>query len=467
MHVDNGRPLSQRRWVVEKPFVPMRAEQIAVALRANGSRMDILHLLAGMTHEGLPALSVNGPQQTLQRHLALQIAGGMLADVPEYSEWLLIGACIKGSMPASSEALERRLRAAETDEASFASLFEAVVESHGDKASLRKMLFAARRNPRLLGAVLRQALGLNQNQALRRREVSAEQLAQDIVACGDDIGLLTALADSLEGLQGNPVQNAHALRKLRGDAQKLASFLLRLREAAGGIQNQRDAFRNSVHDAIREMELQDGDAILAQYESPEAGSAGSVPELLAAEKEDASRKEESGRFIAVMRRMLRLYDLKDFNAQLDRTKSALGAAMRAEARSEDKARRTDILNNLSSMHLSSSFLMMVEEFETNLQGIAKTGSFTIPDVSGKALINELLDIIESGNGQPVQFEKMLKRLGLADNASASIVTLQGVMSILRTMPDRTYPSLRALTQLQEAAQTVLEAAILREEEATS
>lgn len=111
--------------------------------------------------------------------------------------------------------------------------------------------------------------------------------------------------------------------------------------------------------------------------------------------------------------------------------------------------------------------MMVEEFETNLQGIAKTGSFTIPDVSGKALINELLDIIESGNGQPVQFEKMLKRLGLADNASASIVTLQGVMSILRTMPDRTYPSLRALTQLQEAAQTVLEAAILREEEATS
>ncbi|WP_228526954.1 TyeA family type III secretion system gatekeeper subunit [Noviherbaspirillum soli] len=119
------------------------------------------------------------------------------------------------------------------------------------------------------------------------------------------------------------------------------------------------------------------------------------------------------------------------------------------------------------MHLSSSFLMMVEEFEMNLQGIAKMGSFNVPHVNGKALINELLDIIESGNGQPAQFEKMLNRLGLADNASASIVTLQGVIGILRTMPDRAYPSLRALTQLREAAQTVLEAAILREEEATS
>jgi hypothetical protein len=72
--------------------------------------------------------------------------------------------------------------------------------------------------------------------------------------------------------------------------------------------------------------------------------------------------------------------------------------MRAEARSEDKARRTDILNNLSSMHLSSSFLMMVEEFEINLQGIGKAGGFAVPDVNGKALINELLDIIESGSG---------------------------------------------------------------------
>jgi hypothetical protein len=140
--------------------------------------------------------------------------------------------------------------------------------------------------------------------------------------------------------------------------------------------------------------------------------------------------------------------------------------MRAEGRSEDKARRADILNSLSSMHLSSSFLMMVEEFEINLQGIAKTGRFTVPGVDGKALINELLDIVESGNAQPSQFETMLKRLGMSENASASIVTLQGVMGILRTMPDQAYPSLRALTQLRGAAQTVLESAILREEEAT-
>lgn len=466
MSVDNGKPLDQRQWVVEKPFSPMRAEKVAAALRASNDRTEVLSSLADIAHNGRPAASRGAPRQILQQHLALQIAAGMLADVPEYSEWLLIAACMKGGMPASSSALERKLRAAETDEGAFASLFEAVVESHGDKASLRKMLFAARRNPRLLGAVLRQALGLNQNQALRRREVSAEQLAQDIVACGDNIGLLTALADSLEGLQGNPVQNAHTLKKLRGDAQKLASFLLNMREAAGGMQNQRDALRNNVHDALREMELLDGEAIRAQYETPEA-DATAAPELLDLESDDASRQEQSGRFINVMRRMLKLYDLKDFNRQLDKTKSTLGAAMRAEAGSEDTERRTDILNNLSSMHLSSSFLMMVEEFEMNMQGIARTGSFPIPHVNGKALINELLDIIESGNGQPAQFEKMLSRLGLAEHASASIVALQGVIGILRAMPDRAYPSMRAFVQLREAAQTVLEAAILREEEAAS
>lgn len=139
--------------------------------------------------------------------------------------------------------------------------------------------------------------------------------------------------------------------------------------------------------------------------------------------------------------------------------------MRAEGRSEDKARRADILNSLSSMHLSSSFLMMVEEFELNLQGIAKTGSFSVPDVDGKMLINELLNIVESGNAQPPHFETMLKRLGLSDHASASIVTLQGVMGVLRTMPDQAYPSMRAFIQLRDAAQTVLQSAILREEEA--
>lgn len=61
---------------------------------------------------------------------------------------------------------------------------------------------------------------------------------------------------------------------------------------------------------------------------------------------------------------------------------------------------------------------------------------------------------------------MLKRLGLADSPSAAIVTLQGVLGILRTMPEQAYPSLRVFSQLRDAAQSVLEAAVSREEEIT-
>lgn len=138
--------------------------------------------------------------------------------------------------------------------------------------------------------------------------------------------------------------------------------------------------------------------------------------------------------------------------------------MRAEQRSDDSARRADVLNRLSSMHLSSSFLMMVEDFEKNIKGITKLGRFAFPDISGKVLIQELLEIIESGAGQPLKFEGLLTRLGLANHVSASIVTLQGIMGILRTLPDQTYPNVRTRTQMQEAAQTVLEAATVREEE---
>lgn len=74
-------------------------------------------------------------------------------------------------------------------------------------------------------------------------------------------------------------------------------------------------------------------------------------------------------------------------------------------------------------------------------------------------------MIDSGSSQPSQFETLLAKLGLDCDAWTEIFTLQGIKEILRTMPDRIYDSIRGLGKLQEAAQTVLEAAILREEAA--
>lgn len=150
---------------------------------------------------------------------------------------------------------------------------------------------------------------------------------------------------------------------------------------------------------------------------------------------------------------------------LDRTKKALGDDLRSEQSSGDKAHLSEILDNLSSMHLSTSFLMMVEEFEERLAGAASRAKVDVPPVSGTMMILGLLDVIDSGSSQPSQFETLLARLGLDKNPWTEIFTLQGIKEILRTMPDRIYDSIRALAKLQEAAQTVLEAAILREEAA--
>ena len=171
--------------------------------------------------------------------------------------------------------------------------------------------------------------------------------------------------------------------------------------------------------------------------------------------------EESTQFTAVLRNMLKFYPLEEVNGQLDRTKKALGDDLRAEKSSGDKAHLSEIL---TSMHLSSSFLMMVEEFDTRLAGAAARAGVALPEVNGKMLVLGLIDIIESGSSQPSQFEALLAKLGLDRNPWTVIVTMQGIKEILRTMPERIYASVKALGKLQEAAQTVLEAAILREEE---
>jgi hypothetical protein len=177
--------------------------------------------------------------------------------------------------------------------------------------------------------------------------------------------------------------------------------------------------------------------------------------------------EDSKKFTAVLRNMLKYYKLGEINGQLDRTKKALGDDLRADRSSVDKAHLSEILDKLSSMHLSTSFLMMVETFEEKLAGAAAIARVDIPAVNGTTMVLGLLDVIDSGSSQPSQFETLLAKLGLDKNVWTEIFTLQGIKEILRNMPDRIYDSIRGLAKLQDAAQTVLEGAILREEAAAA
>jgi hypothetical protein len=205
-------------------------------------------------------------------------------------------------------------------------------------------------------------------------------------------------------------------------------------------------------------------AIHGRYNALDAAADGPEPARFLDAYGDIAAAE-SPKFTEVLRNLLKHYKPGEINSQLDRTKKALGDDLRAEQPSGDKAHLSEILDNLSSMHLSSSFLMLVDEFDEKLAGAAARAKIDVPPVNGTAMILGLLDIIESGSSQPAQFEALLAKLGLDAKPWTVIVSLQGIKEILRTMPDRIYDSVRGLTKLQEAAQTVLEAAILREEAA--
>ena len=455
-----AKSLTLRKLTLEAPFKARDPGQIAKALRASGQQAEVMEMVAQIVRDQKLPRSGGSRDQLMQRHLALNIAASLLNGDAAESDWLLIAASMKGRIPTSRKALLQRLEEGDADEASFSSLFEPARESGASARSLREMKFAARRNPRLLNAVLRQAMGLNNVQAYRRTNIDAEQLSRDILACGQNPDLLTALADSLEGVQGSPVQHAQMLKSLRGDGRKLARLWLRAHEAASAANAERVELRMSVQEATRDLELLDGDAIRGRYNALDAAVDGPDPALFLEAYQEVT-SEESTQFTAVLRNMLKFYPLEEVNGQLDRTKKALGDDLRAEKSSGDKAHLSEIL---TSMHLSSSFLMMVEEFDTRLAGAAARAGVALPEVNGKMLVLGLIDIIESGSSQPSQFEALLAKLGLDRNPWTVIVTMQGIKEILRTMPERIYASVKALGKLQEAAQTVLEAAILREEE---
>jgi type III secretion protein W len=461
---ETNKALARRTLEREAPLRPMGAEQIGRVLHTSGRQAAVMELVAQIMRKGKLPGGGRSRQDAVQKHLALHIAAGLVDDESGESDWLLISAAMKGRMPASPKALSRRLEEGDGDESSLASLFEPVLAAHGNPEALRKMLFAARRNPRLLSAVLRQAMGLNKLPGFRRSRLDPGQMARDLVECGDNIELIAALAEAVEGLQGNPVQTAQTLKSLRDDARKLAGFLRRLQSAPGAPDAERDALRGSLHGAIHELDLLDGDAIRGSYNALDAAADGPDPEGFLDAYQDLTA--ESAEFTAVLRTMLKHYPIQELEKQLDRIKKALGDDLRADQSSREKAHLSAILKGISNMHLSSSLLMMVQQFGENLAGAARAAGVTPSKVDGGVLMRELIDMVDTRHAQPRHFEQLLSSLGIS-NLQECIVALQGIKGILREMPDRIYADDKVLPSLLQAAQGALDDAILREEAASA
>jgi type III secretion system TyeA family effector delivery regulator len=458
-----GKSLALRELQLEAAFEPMAPEAMARSLRAAGAASVARMALDILRKRNVPRAPLSR-QEALQQHLALQLAAGLLGDGAEEFEWLLAASLIKGKMPASRRDLARRIEDAADDPEAFGALFAEMAEASEDAEGMRRLLQATKRKPRQLTAVLRQAFGLNRLPQYARRHADPDKLARDIVEAGDDVALIAALVDGLEGAGGNPRQLAEELQALRGDARRLAEALRRRMGGAGSINPARESLAESVHDALHELELRQGDAIRRGYRAAETAAETEEPARFLEAFHDLA-SEEAG-FANVLRALLRHYPAEKLGEELSTMKKALGDELAAVNSARDDVRLRVILQDISHMHLSTSLLMMVEQFRENCAGAARAAGYAARPIDSGMLMRELIDVVDTPMVQPRHFEGLLKTLGIAGDRE-SIVALQGMMAILREMPDRIFRDAGSLPNLLKAAQQVLDAAILREEEGTA
>lgn len=455
-----AKSIALRGLELEAANQPVAPERMLKSLRSAGSSAVARMALQILRNSKLPSSPLSR-QEALQQHLALKLATAMLGDNPEEAEWLVAASLIKGKMPGSRRELFKRLEDAAENPESFGALFSEALESEQNPESVRKLVQAAKRKPGQMTAVLRQALGLNGLPEFARRHADSDKLARDIIEAGDNPELIAALVGGLEGVGGNPRQLAAELSALRGDARKLSERLRHLVGGAGSVNVDRENLLETVQEGLHELELQEGDTIRRSYQAAETASEREEPPRFLEAFHDVAA-EQAG-FSNVLRALLRHYPANQLGAELSSMKKALGDELAAANSLRDEARLRVILQDISHMHLSTSLLMMVEQFRDNCAGAALASGYQAKPIDTGLLMRELIDVVDTPMVQPRHFEGLLKTLGI-DGNHESIVALQGMMAILREMPDRIFRDANTLPTLLKTAQQVLDAAILREEE---
>lgn len=453
------KPLAQRQLHRETARPAMSAHQAAKSIRMAGGPVVARMALDILRRKKLPAPPLSR-QEAVQQHLALQLADAILGDDPEELEWLLAASLVKGKTPGSRRELEDLLEKVTDDPVAFSDMFADALGEHAEPENARRLLQATRRKPRQMGAVLRQLLGIADAPAMKRRNANPDKLARDIIESGNNPELLAALLEGLEGMQGKPEQLAQ-VRALRSDARKLADFLRRMQGSPDGINEERDALREGVQGALRELELTERDSLHRSYNAERAAEGSGDPNHFL----DAYHAvvETGDGFSKVLRTLLRHYPADKLGSEISRMKQALGDDLHAATPSHDMTRLSAILKDISNMHLSTALLTMVEQFQENCAGAVRATGVQPKPVDTGMLMRELVDIVDTQFVAPRHFEALLKTLGIRSDQEI-IIALQGIMGILREMPDRIFRDDKVLPTLVKTAQELLDAAILREED---
>jgi type III secretion system YopN/LcrE/InvE/MxiC family regulator len=182
---------------------------------------------------------------------------------------------------------------------------------------------------------------------------SARELAEMLQDAGDDPEALARLLKDVEGLPKDPRALYDALRHIRHHPRQLAAYLRDAQKLPFG-RSALQRLRQQIQDALREMERTDGGLIHASLNAAEVAATAIQPQEFLDGYVEVVHGNLS--FCDALKNLVERFGAQMLRKTLDTMKKALGDDLRAATPSCDKDRLRVILNDLSNMHTSTTFL---------------------------------------------------------------------------------------------------------------
>ena len=473
----NAKPLSQRQVRREGRPGRLLGKQSAGFLRATGNAQAASVQALGILRDRRIASNATGRRGVVNKYLGTARAlRAVQTDVDDLHRMALL--CPFRHAPETPRELFTLLNGASP---------EALEEMAEDLAGvdvfkrppdrLKLALDAVRYNQRELFAFLQESLGLPHSAGHNGYPGSADEWAKRLEEAASD-GEAAAILGELDGLNVTP-QLVKILRNASGNPRELHH---RLRDALGlSRQDEKSALAGllqALEDDLHEQELANGSRIRASLDAGDiAAKAGGTEDANALLDSWTDMLYGATGFGDAAGKMIRHFGLHRLPATvglmqgklqtmrdtLESMKQELGGKMQQGIPGDDKVQLGAVIRALSHIHVLTTLTETIGSFVRSAESMARSLETPSADLDASVLLGGLMNIVTSSRIHPGQYEDLLKDLGVNDIGNR-ILVLQGIKSILRSLPDKAYSDDKALSVNISAAQAVLDDAIRKEEE---
>ena len=202
---------------------------------------------------------------------------------------------------------------------------------------------------------------------LKEPGTDINDIAKALQNAGDDPKKITELLESIDGLPSDAQDVSKLMQTLRFNPEQLKRQLRDSQQLPQFDQSTLAELQEALEDEIREFEQKNRSTIRAAQNSLGAAITSDNPE-----KFSQSYKEliqETFGFTQAFAKLVSHYEISDLETIVPKMKQALADDLRSEQRSTDKVKLEFLLNEISYMHISSTFIEKVASLVNGLHRI--------------------------------------------------------------------------------------------------